>query len=96
MKPIKGNLECVSCGHVEKISEGDLTSNEKIKKKSEKKSGVVEHKNIYATYDFKCKKCGYDKAEIIERQLYITDEDSLTFLKCGKCGFTQQLARKIG
>ena len=86
----------IRCGNVEEISVDDLTSNELIKKKSEKKSGVIEHKNIYATYDFKCKKCGYDKAEIIERQPYITDEDSLTFLKCGKCGFTQQLARKIG
>jgi len=96
MKPIDGNLVCVSCGNIEKISAGDLTASEEIKKKSEKKSGVVNHENIYATYDFICKKCGYDKAEIIERQPYITDEDSLTFLKCGKCGFTEQLARKIG
>jgi len=44
-----------------------------------------------------CRKCkGLLKAEIIERPPYISDEDTLTFLKCGKCSFTQQLARKIG
>lgn len=97
MKPIEGNfLECISCGNREIISEDDLTASEIIPKKSEIKKGVVEHNNIYATYDFKCDKCNHDKAEVIERQPYITDEDSLTFLKCGKCGFTQQLARKIG
>ena len=97
MKPIDGNLfECISCSSRENISEKDLTSSEIMPKKSEIKQGVVEHTNIYATYDFKCEKCGYDKAEVIERQPYITDEDSLTFLKCGKCNFTQQLARKIG
>lgn len=97
MKPVEGNLlECISCGHKEIISSEDLTTKELIAKKPEIKQGVVEHKNIFATYDFKCEKCSHDKAEVIERQPYITDEDSLTFLKCGKCGFTQQLARKIG
>ena len=97
MKPIEGNLlECISCNHKENITSEDLSATEKMPKKSEIKSGVVDHKNIFATYDFKCGKCNHDKAEVIERQPYITDEDSLTFLKCGKCGFTQQLARKIG
>ncbi len=97
MKPIEGNLmECVSCSHKEFISSEDLSSTEIMAKKPKIKEGVVEQVNIYATYDFKCEKCKHDKAEVIERQPYITDEDSLTFLKCGKCGFTQQLARKIG
>ncbi len=97
MKPIDGNLlECISCNHQEKRLSEDLSATEKMPKKPEIKQGVVEHINIYATYDFKCEKCKHNKAEVIERQPYITDEDSLTFLKCGKCGFTQQLARKIG
>lgn len=95
MKPDdEGYFECISCGFKEQALDGDLTSKEKIAKKPDKKQGIIEHGNIFATFDFKCKKCGYDKAEVIERQPYISDEDSLTFLRCGKCGFTQKLARK--
>ena len=95
MKPVgDGNtFECVSCKYIEKVP--DLISDEKMPKKHIIKEGIVKDKNINATYDFRCEKCGYGKAEVIERQPYISDEDSLTFLRCGKCGFTRQLARKI-
>ena len=96
MKPVGDGetFECIKCGYREKSA--DLISDEKMPKKPVIKEGVVKDKNIYATFDFKCEKCGYNKAEVIERQPYISDEDSLTFLRCGKCGFTRQLARKIG
>lgn len=94
MKPMgEGNFECSNCNSVEK---GDLVARENIKQKEQPKKGVVDDKNIFADYNSICKKCGYDKAQVIERQPYISDEDSLTFLKCGKCGYTVQLARKIG
>ena len=83
--------KCVSCGFI--IKGADLIKKEKIKKK---KIGVgfIKDKNIFADYPFKCKKCSYNKAEIIERQPYVSDEDTLTYLKCGKCGWTENLAKK--
>ena len=96
MKPVGDgdSFECVKCGYREKSP--DLISDEVMPKKPEIKEGVVKDKNVNATFDFKCEKCSYNKAEVIERQPYVSDEDSLTFLRCGKCGFTRQLARKIG
>jgi DNA-directed RNA polymerase subunit M/transcription elongation factor TFIIS len=85
-----GKFEC-SCGNVE---EGILESNEKINKKQEKGEGIIEDKNVLADFHHICKKCGYDRAEVFERQPYISDEDSLTFVRCGKCKYTEQLARK--
>lgn len=92
----ENTYECINCRFSEKATGDELSVKEKISGKPKRKSGVVDDKNIFATYDFVCKKCGYDKAEIIERQPFVSDEDSLTFLKCGKCGNTRQLARKIG
>lgn len=99
MKPIGTHIfsgehifKCVECNHEEKGK--DLIKTEKIYE-SEIKEGVVIDKNIFADYPFKCKKCGYNKAEVIERQPNFSDEDTLTYLKCGKCGWTENLSRKI-
>jgi DNA-directed RNA polymerase subunit M/transcription elongation factor TFIIS len=92
----ENTFECISCRLIETGTGEELCIKEKINSKPGRKQGVVEDKNIFANYSFVCKKCGYDKAEVIERQPYISDEDSLTFLRCGKCSFTIQLARKIG
>jgi DNA-directed RNA polymerase subunit M/transcription elongation factor TFIIS len=95
MNPVNGNsFECINCGYKKKGK--DLVEIEKIPKAKKIKGGVVKDKNIFADYNFKCKKCGYDKAEVIERQPYVSDEDSLTYLKCGKCGWMENLAKKIG
>ena len=83
------------CNNCNCIDEGEeLIEKEKIENKKTKE-GIVIDKNIFADYQFKCKKCGYNKAEVIERQPYFSDEDTLTFLKCGKCGWTENISRKI-
>jgi len=88
-----GKLKCNNCGC---ITTGEITSSESIKEKPERQKGVVKgDENIFATYDHVCKKCGYNKAQIVERQPYITDEDTLIYLKCGKCGFSENLSKKI-
>ena len=88
MKPLdKGMFECISCNHKEKGK--DLIETEKIPEHEIVEEGVVEDKNT-------CEKCGFDKAEVVERQPYVSDEDSLTYLKCGKCGWMENLARKTG
>ncbi|MBD3253377.1 hypothetical protein GF386_06595 [Candidatus Pacearchaeota archaeon] len=94
MKPVDNNiLQCVSCDYQE---DGELISKESIPGKTEIKKDVIEDRgNEFANYEHKCKKCGFDKAQIVEREPYITDEDTLLFLKCGKCGFMENLSRKI-
>jgi DNA-directed RNA polymerase subunit M/transcription elongation factor TFIIS len=57
---------------------------------------VSDGKNILAVHNHKCKKCGHDKAELIEIAPFYSDEDFVSRMKCGKCGHTEQLEGKIG
>jgi DNA-directed RNA polymerase subunit M/transcription elongation factor TFIIS len=87
---------CPSCGFVEEVKERDfLVSNEKIKPKKLKGGGVGEDKNEFATYNHICKKCGYDKAQILDLGIFYSDEDNLIMLKCGRCGFSERIGRKV-
>ena len=63
--------------------------------KKVKKLEIVEDKNHLATHHHICKKCGYDKAELIEMNPMYSDEDYVYRMKCGKCGHTEQLAGKV-
>lgn len=67
----------------------ESVSHEKVGK------GVSNDENIFADYDHPCKKCGHIGAQIIEVGALISDEDSLTMLKCGKCGFAERFGRKV-
>ncbi|MFA6974242.1 MAG: hypothetical protein WC238_05955 [Parcubacteria group bacterium] len=71
-----------------------MTSNETLKKEKQKGEGVHELTNEFATYTNVCKKCGYDKAQIIDMGIFYSDEDNLILLKCGKCGFSERIGRK--
>lgn len=51
--------------------------------------------NILAVHDHICKKCGYNKAELIEMSASYSDEDNIYRMKCGKCGFVEQLEGKV-
>lgn len=61
-----------------------------------KKIEVVSDENPLAVYDHKCKKCGYDKAQLIEMLANYSDEDNIYRYKCGKCGAIEQLEGKVG
>ncbi len=75
--------------------ESDLISTEISSEKTEKGQGVGTSENIYANYEHECKKCGYSKAQIIDMGVKYSDEDNLIFLKCGKCGFSERVGRKV-
>jgi len=60
-----------------------------------KKIEIADDQNILAVHDHKCKKCGYDKAELMEIAPFYADEDSVFRMKCGKCGFVEQLEGKV-
>ncbi len=70
---------------------------EKITEKTEKSRPieVVEDKNPLAVYDHKCKKCGYDKAQLIEIGIWYSDEDDVVRYKCGRCGYVEKAEGKV-
>ena len=66
-----------------------------LKNKPIERVEVSDGKNILAVHDHVCKKCGYDKAELIDIMPFYSDEDQVTRMKCGKCGFVEQLEGKV-
>ncbi len=73
------------------------TSSETIttKNKPEEKVTMGTEINPLAVHHHICKRCGYDKAELIDIQPFYSDEDSVYRMKCGKCGLVEQLEGKI-
>jgi len=66
-----------------------------IKNNSSKRIEVMDGVNILAVHDFVCKRCGFDKAELIEISANYSDEDNILRMKCGKCGHVEQLEGKV-
>ncbi|HIG92617.1 TPA: hypothetical protein HA242_04155 [Candidatus Woesearchaeota archaeon] len=60
-----------------------------------KKIEVMDSKNLLAVHDHICKKCGHDKAELIEISCSYSDEDNVYRMKCGECGLVEQLEGKV-
>ena len=56
---------------------------------------VADGKNILAVHDHLCKKCGYGQAELLEMSASYSDEDNTYRMKCGECGFVEQLEGKV-
>ena len=56
---------------------------------------VAKDENILAVHKHKCKRCGYEQAELIEIAPSYSDEDPTYRMKCGKCGFVEQLEGKV-
>ncbi len=84
-------MVCDDCGISERVhSENFVEKNEE----EELGEGVIRNENLFATYEHKCSKCGYDKAEVIDMGIFISDEDNLILIRCGKCGHTDRLGRK--
>lgn len=77
----------------------ELNQDKKVVKLDEmnrsKKIEILEEKNHLAVHHHICKKCGYDQAELIEISCSYTDEDNIYRMKCGKCGFIEQLEGKV-
>ena len=71
-----------------------LIEDEKIIHKPSRGKGIVNEKNVFASYNHKCSKCGYDKAEMIDLGAQYSDENELVIVKCGKCGFTERIEKK--
>ena len=88
-------FECSACGHIEVFGENDyICSKEKMVPRQIKGDGANEDKNDFANYRHICRKCGYEFAQILDLGVFISDEDNLILLRCGKCGFSERIGRK--
>ena len=88
----KRMLECKKCGYI--IKRKKLEVKEKIPEKQEVGTGVKKDENVFATYNHKCEKCGYNKVQILDLGVFISDEDNLILLKCGRCGWCERIGRR--
>ena len=86
-------IKCNQCNFSKETKE-PLIRTEKIKPKKEIGLGFVKNKNLFATYPFKCKKCGYNKAELIDQGVKYSDEESEILFQCGKCGWSERINKK--
>ena len=86
-------VKCKNCNFFAEGKAKPLIEEEEIKHKPKRGEGVLK-KNIFATYNHKCKKCGYGKTQIIDSGVYVSDEDNLIMLKCGKCGYSERIGRR--
>jgi DNA-directed RNA polymerase subunit M/transcription elongation factor TFIIS len=88
---------CDNCQKFKLIKTEDMKNisfSEKIEKQKDKGEGIKKDENEFANYSNICKKCGYDKAQIIDMGIFYSDEDNLILLRCGKCGFSERIGRK--
>jgi len=96
-------LFCKKCNKILSLKEEDKfcscgepkpeNTNHAVREKifsKEKGEGSVKDENIYATFPHVCKKCGYDKAEVIDLGIWCSDEAAVIRYKCGKCKFVEQ------
>jgi DNA-directed RNA polymerase subunit M/transcription elongation factor TFIIS len=93
MKDGRYALFCENCDLFLGIT-SDLKEKESLIKPAQIFEGVVNDENEFADYKHVCKKCGFNKAQIIDMGVFYSDEDNLIFLKCGKCGYSERVGRK--
>ena len=90
-------IHCSYCGYSRGAKVGEaLVETEKMPRREEVGEGVVDSINEFATYDNKCEKCGFGKAQIVDMGQWYSDEDNIIILRCGKCGWSQHMERKSG
>ena len=90
---VNGKLKCSACGYEKKGK--PVVEKEKIKNK-DVGEGIAREEDVFASYSHKCPECGYMKAEIIDLGAQYSDEDELILVRCGKCGYTERVEKKVG
>ncbi len=86
-------VKCKNCGFFLEGKAKPLIEEEDIEPAKKRGKGILKG-NPFATYKHKCKKCGYVKAQIIDMGVFVSDEDNLIMLKCGKCGYAERVGRR--
>lgn len=76
------NVFTCGCGFERIGSSGD--HKETIKRNEELSVGSDIHP--LAVYEHICSKCGFNKAQLISKGIWYSDEDEVQEFVCGKCG----------
>lgn len=88
-------IKCKNCDYFVEKKVEHLIEDEKIVHSEPRAKGVVSDENTFATYNHKCKKCGYGKAQVIDVGILYSDEDNLILLQCGKCGYSERTSKNV-
>lgn len=82
------NIATCRCGFSRKNGL-DLTSVDKGAREL-RGEGVISSQGIVEGIDFVCKKCGYNKAELIDLGERNTNENGVSLYRCLKCGHNER------
>ena len=85
-------VRCEKCGFLCKVKNKPLIDEEEIEHE-ERGKGIAKEQNSFANYKHKCKKCRYEKGELINLGAQYSDENELVMIRCGKCGFTERIEK---
>jgi DNA-directed RNA polymerase subunit M/transcription elongation factor TFIIS len=55
---------------------------------------VDQSTHLLAVHDHVCSKCGYEKAQLVTKGVWYTDEDDHFSYVCGKCGHHDKIDAK--
>lgn len=93
---VRETMLVCSCGNLRDMTKRQVIR-ETIRSNQAKRTGILEDSNPLATYPHTCKKCGHDKAQILSKGVWVSDEDEVVEYVCGKCGFHERAeGLKIG
>lgn len=82
MHPKDGTLRC-ACGNRQPV----VKRSHKETHEHEVTQGVVDHTvHPLAAFDHVCSRCGFGKAQLVSKGVFITDEDEAIEYICGRCG----------
>ncbi|HLD05382.1 MAG TPA: hypothetical protein VJG90_06700 [Candidatus Nanoarchaeia archaeon] len=88
LKPEKGRGSVICpCGHIQMLEVKQTTEQFKQKAPIEVLHDGI---NPMASYDHKCKKCGFEKAQLVSKGIWISDESEVVEFACGKCGYHER------
>ena len=88
----KNKFYC-DCGQEIKINFEKIIIKEKTD--SKKEIEIADNINRLAVHKNICKKCGHDRAELIEIGAMYGDESDVVRLKCGKCNHVENIGYKL-
>jgi DNA-directed RNA polymerase subunit M/transcription elongation factor TFIIS len=83
-----------SCGFKKLIAYNKSYSD--IQKKKEIGKGVLEKQESTEGFPHVCKKCGFDKADVVELGIPYSDESAVFLFKCKKCSYVERQSDGTG
>ncbi|MFQ5474311.1 MAG: hypothetical protein ACE5DM_00590 [Candidatus Nanoarchaeia archaeon] len=76
-------ISCDVCHYAKSLDKKEITDKVRHDRPVEV---VTDEIHPLAVYPHKCKKCGFEKAQMISKGIWYSDEDECIEYVCGKCG----------